>query len=51
MRLNKKYAKISDTEAEKKDKIVISDESFAICEFIERLADKIEQARLNLITK
>lgn len=47
MRLGK-YAKVSDSAENKKNKVVISDESFAICEMIEELIDKIEHARNSL---
>jgi len=47
MKLKEKY--ISKTENDKKPdikKIILSDDAYAICEFIEMLIVKIEQTRL-----
>ena len=51
MRLKEEYAKTSDKEDDKKDKIVLSDDAFAICDFIERLIDKLEHARISMQMK
>lgn len=45
MKLNEKYARDSDDIKEKVDKIIISNEAYAICDFIERVLNKLEQIR------
>lgn len=45
MIIQEKYAKASDKEEDKKDKTVISDDAFAICEFLERLTITINKKR------
>ena len=47
MRLSDKYVKESER-AGSPEKKAISDDSFAICEFLEKLTDKIEHARISL---
>lgn len=42
-----KYAKVSDKEDVKKDKTILSDDAYAICDFIDRLINKVEHARLS----
>ena len=49
MKLTEEYARCSEKEEEKKDKKVISDDAYAICDFIERLIIKLEQARMSMI--
>ena len=49
MKIQEKYAKASDSEADKENKTVLSDDAFAICEFIEGLTDKLERARRALL--
>lgn len=46
MKLKEEYAKQSDKEEDKSGKTVLSDDAFAICDFIERLIYKLEQIRL-----
>ena len=47
MKLREEYVAISDKEEVKLNKRVISDDAFAVCDFIERLINKLEQARIN----
>ena len=47
MKLQDKYAKISDKEDNKINKVVISDDTFAICDSIERLIIKLEKIRFH----
>ena len=58
MKLNEKYCR--ETEKDKKDekgelinkdKISISDDSFAICDFIEQLTTKLEQLRVSSLMR
>lgn len=51
MILKEEYAGASDKEEEKKDKKVISDDAFAVCDFIERLINKIEHARCSSLMR
>ena len=39
--INDKYAKISDTAEKKKDKVILTDDAYALCEFLEKLTDRI----------
>ena len=49
MKFTLKYTSESEKEKpENKDKVVISDESFALCEMINELINKIERTRLSL---
>ena len=43
------YAKSSDTEEEKKNKTILSDDAYAICDFLDKLIDKMEHQRLSSI--
>lgn len=49
MKLKENYAKVTDKEENKLNKTVISDDAYAICDFIETLIEKIENVRRNLI--
>jgi len=50
MELLEKYARDSEKAEEKnKDKKIISDDAFAVIEFIDYLVKKIEHVRVNLI--
>jgi len=51
MSLKEEYARTSDKPEDKEGKKVISDDSFAICDFIERLIDKLEHARISMTRK
>lgn len=51
MRLKEEYAKTSDKPEDKENKTEISDDAFAICDFIEKLIDKIEHARISMALK
>ena len=51
MSLKEEYAKTSAEEKDKTGKDVISDDAFAICDFIERLINKLERIRRSVITK
>lgn len=46
-KLKEEYARASDKEEDKKDKKVISDDTYAICDFVEGIITKIEQVRIN----
>lgn len=46
MELKEEYAPTSAKEADKLNKTVLSDDAFAICDFIERLINKLEHARV-----
>lgn len=46
MILKEKYAKETDKEADKINKTIISNDAFAVCEFIEILINQIEISRL-----
>jgi hypothetical protein len=49
-KLSEKYVSNSEKEKpENKSKKVLSDDAFAVCEFIEHLINKIEHARMSLI--
>jgi hypothetical protein len=43
------YAKVSDSEIIKKDKVILSDDAYAVCDFLDKLIDKIEHQRLSSI--
>lgn len=47
MILKDEYANISAKAEEKIGKKIISDDAFAVCDFIERLINKIEQSRVS----
>lgn len=50
MELLEKYARESEKAEEKnKDKHIVSDDTFAVVEFISGLIDKIEHTRVSLI--
>jgi len=50
MKFTEKYKRESEKETdENKDKLILSDDAFAIGEVIEMLINKIEHARLSLI--
>jgi hypothetical protein len=49
MKLREEYAYASAKAEEKENKKVISDDAFAVCDFIERLITKIEHARIAMI--
>jgi hypothetical protein len=49
MKLKEIYARDSDKEENKKDKKVIGDDAYAICDFIERLINKLEHARISAL--
>lgn len=51
MKLKEEYAKQSDKEEDKQNKTILSDDAFAICDFIERLIDKLEHARISMQNK
>ena len=51
MKLREEYARTSAKEEDKKDKKVISDDAFAVCDFIERLIDKLERARISALVR
>lgn len=36
-----KYAKISDDLEKKKDKVILTDDAYALCEFLEKLTDRL----------
>ena len=44
MKLKDEYAKSSDSADDKKDKTVLSDDAYAICDFMEQLMIKLDQA-------
>jgi hypothetical protein len=46
MKLKEEYARESDKEADKTNKKVISDDTYALCEFLELLNDNIALLRL-----
>jgi hypothetical protein len=46
MKLKEEYARVSDKAEEKENKKLIGDDAFAVCDFIERLINKIEHARV-----
>ena len=49
-KLSEKYIPTSEkSKPENKDKKVLSDDAFAICEFIEHLINKIEHTRRSFI--
>lgn len=43
MRLKEEYSRVSDKAEDQLGKKVISDDAFAICEYIEQLIDKLSQ--------
>lgn len=47
MTLKDNYAKVSDIEENKEKKTVLSDDAFAVCDFIEQLIIKMEQVRID----
>jgi hypothetical protein len=47
MKLKEGYARASDKEEEKAGKKIISDDAFAVCDFIEQLINKLEHARIS----
>lgn len=50
MELSSKYAPLSEKDKlENKDKKILSDDAYAICEFIEILTKRIEHVRTSLI--
>ena len=49
MKLKEEYAPTSAKEEEKVDKTVLSDDAFAVCDFIERLINKVEHARMSMM--
>lgn len=49
MNLNSKYTTESEkTKPENKDKKVLTDDAFAVCEFLEELNNSIERVKLSL---
>jgi hypothetical protein len=49
MTLAKEYASISADAKDKIGKKIISDDAFAVCDFIERLINKLEHARESMV--
>jgi hypothetical protein len=43
--LKDEYAKVSDKEEDKINKIILSNDAYAICDFIERLIHKLGQKK------
>jgi len=49
MKLEEKYTNTTEKDKEcNKDKIILSDDAYAVCDFIEILVNKIEHIRLSL---
>jgi hypothetical protein len=46
MKLKEKYSRISDKEEDKIGKIILSDDSYAICDFLNELNNQLELSRI-----
>lgn len=52
MKLKELYARTSDKAEDKKDKKIISDDTYALCEFLEQLTNRmVESNRISLFKR